>query len=179
MAKRESHEVKPTFSSPEVPLASHEDDGIFKVFALDVGLLGAMDHLDARMLLEGDGLFSSFRGSLAEQFVYQEMLASGLEGPAHYYRNEKTRGEVDFLVDGNRLLPSAIPVEVKSGGNLRAKSLTSFVRRFLPELAVRTSTREHARDGVIEDVPLYALGAFMGARVTGMGRDGAGLRFPA
>lgn len=154
-------------SSPETPLASHEEHAVFKVYLSDVGLLGALNNLDARMLLEGNSLFSSYKGSLAEQLALQEILAAGQVDGAHYYKNEKTRSEVDFLVDGNRLMPAAIPIEVKSGENLQAKSLTAYIKKYRPDLAIRCSLRRHSIDGVLEGVPLYALGAYFRKRIAG------------
>ena len=86
----------------------------------------------------------------------------------HYYKNEKTRNEIDFVVDGNRRMPTVIPIEVKSGMNLQAKSLTAYVKKYSPELALRCSLRSHAVDGAIEDVPLYALGAYFRANIAGL-----------
>ena len=160
--------------SPSVPLASHEDDGVFKVYVLDVGLLGAMSNLPARAILDGAEMFSSFKGALAEQLVAQEMLACGQAGNSidpgnklHYFINQATRTEIDFIVDGNRAAPQPVPVEVKAGTNLRAKSLAAFVKKYEPPLAIRTSLARPSRDGVIHDVPLYGFGAFFRERVVG------------
>lgn len=161
-----AHRVR-CVSTSQTPLRSHEDEGVFKVYLSDVGLLGACNNLDARVLLEGDSLFSSYKGSLAEQYALQEIVAAGQNGQPHYFKNEKTRSEIDFLVDGNRALPTAVPIEVKSGGNLQAKSLVAYIRKYAPELAIRCSLRQHAVDGVLEEVPLYALGAFFRQRLVG------------
>lgn len=162
-----AHEAR-CVSGPELPLASHEDEGVFKVYLHDVGLLGAMVGLDARSLLDGGVLFSSYKGALAEQLALQEVVASGQVGSPHYYKNEKTHNEVDFLVDGNRAVPSAVPIEVKAGENVQAKSLAAYVKKYGPELAVRCSLRQHARSGAIEEVPLYALGAYFRTTVAGL-----------
>ena len=124
--------------------------------------------LDARSLLDGGVLFSSYKGALAEQLALQEVVASGQVGSPHYYKNEKTHNEVDFLVDGNRAVPSAVPIEVKAGENVQAKSLAAYVKKYDPELAVRCSLRQHARSGVIEEVPLYALGAYFRTTIAGL-----------
>ena len=161
-------------ASPETPLASHEDEGVFKVYVLDVGLLGAMNNLPARSILDGQALFSSFKGALAEQFVAQELLACGQSGnnldisnKLHYFVNQSTRTEIDFIVDGNDSTPSSIPIEVKAGSNLRAKSLAAYVRKYDPPIAIRTSLARPAQDGVIWDVPLYAFGTFFRKRIVG------------
>jgi hypothetical protein len=39
----------------------------------DVGLIGAMGDLDVRTLLEGNLIFSEFKGALTEQFVLQQL----------------------------------------------------------------------------------------------------------
>ncbi len=161
-----AHRVR-CVTSPETPLTSHEEESVFKVYLSDVGLLGALNNLDARTLLEGNSLFSSYKGSLAEQFALQEILAAGQVGGAHYYKNEKTRNEIDFLVDGNRLMPAAIPIEVKSGENLQAKSLRAYIKKYRPELAIRCSLRPHGVDGALEEVPLYALGSYFRKCVAG------------
>ena len=161
-------------SVPESPLASHEDEGVFKVYVLDVGLLGAMCNLSARTILDSEALFSSFKGALAEQLVAQELLASGQAGnkvdtgnKLHYFMNQSTRTEIDFIVDGNERVPQPVPIEVKAGTNLRAKSLAAFVKKHLPVLALRTSLAPFSRDGVIKNVPLYAFGAYFHKEIAG------------
>ena len=161
-------------SAPEPPLISHEDETVFKVYLLDVGLLGAMNNVAARTILDDEVLFSSFKGALAEQFAAQEILACGQAGNGldaggklHYFVNQATRTEIDFIVDGNALAPQPVPIEVKAGVNLQAKSLSAFVRKHQPPLAVRTSLAHPSQDGVIEDVPLYALGAYFQKNIAG------------
>ena len=70
-------------------------------------------------------------------------------------------------VDGNALAPQPVPIEVKAGVNLQAKSLSAFVRKYQPPLAVRTSLAHPSQDGIIEDVPLYALGAYFQKNIAG------------
>ncbi|WP_139651357.1 hypothetical protein [Raoultibacter phocaeensis] len=88
-------------------------------------------------------------------------------GSAHYFKNEPTRTEIDFVIDGNRLDPNAIPVEVKYGTNLKAKSLTAYVKKYGPDVALRVSATSHAYGGSIEDVPFYAFGSYMRKNITG------------
>ncbi|MDR2694497.1 MAG: hypothetical protein LBB74_09840, partial [Chitinispirillales bacterium] len=56
--------------------------------------------------------------------------------------------------DGN-----VIPVEVKSGINLRAKSLAFFVDKYSPKYSIRTSLADYkvTEPGYIIDMPLYAV----------------------
>lgn len=51
----------------------------------------------------------------------------------------------------------AVPVEVKSGTNLKAKSLAASIKRFGYDLTIRFSAGKPSRDGAIIDLPLYAV----------------------
>lgn len=148
--------------APGVPLSAYQDGSAFKVYLHDVGLLGAASGLTARTVIDGDAVFREFKGALAEQLALQEMLAAGMS-VSSYYQNDKTRTEVDFLLDGLEGAAGVVPVEVKSGTNLQAKSLSAYVKKYEPELALRVSVARHSRDGVIEDVPFYALSSIIRA----------------
>ena len=52
-----------------IPLKAYEDLKAFKLFIVDVGLLGCMTGLRQRTLLDGDDLFVEFKGALTEQYV--------------------------------------------------------------------------------------------------------------
>ncbi len=65
-----SHRVR----KPGMPLVSYMDMSAFKIYMLDVGLLGARGNLDAITLLEGSAVFTEFKGALTEQFVAQELV---------------------------------------------------------------------------------------------------------
>ncbi|WP_206214130.1 DUF4143 domain-containing protein [Adlercreutzia sp. ZJ154] len=96
----------------------YADFSAFKLFCLDVGLLGAMCDLNSKTITEGSALFTEFKGALAEQYVEQELIAQGLK-PA-YWSSEKGTAETDFAVElGGRIFP----IEVKAGENLKSKSL--------------------------------------------------------
>lgn len=56
-----------------VPLKAYEDLKGFKLFVLDVGLLGCMAGLRQRTLLDGNDLFIEFNGALTEQYVCQQL----------------------------------------------------------------------------------------------------------
>lgn len=143
-----------------LPLSAYRDDTIFKVFCHDVGLLGAMSKLNARTVIDGDRVFTEFKGALGEQLAFQEMTSCGVES-LYYYKNESTRSEVDFITDELSQFGGVVPIEVKYGTNLRAKSLLAYVKKYSPEIAIRVSSSRHGRDGAIEDVPFYALSAFL------------------
>ena len=62
------HKVR-CVTKPDLPLKAYEDLKSFKLFALDVGLLAATMSLDARTLLEGNRIFTEFKGALTEQYA--------------------------------------------------------------------------------------------------------------
>ncbi|MBO4620724.1 MAG: ATP-binding protein [Victivallales bacterium] len=149
-------------SMPGIPLASYADGG-FKAFLHDVGLLSALSNLAAKTLLEGSRVFEEFKGALTEQFVQQELMAYYGQEP-FYWSSEKSHNEIDFLLETSE---AVIPLEVKAGINVKAKSLRSYCEKYRPPCAVRSSLARRYRqvltlpdDGFsyeLLDLPLYAL----------------------
>ena len=96
----------------------------FKIYMLDVGLLLAMTDLDVSVIIDGNRIFTEFKGALTEQYVLQQMIAElGVE--PYYYTTANSTGEIDFTLQAPG---SVILVEVKAEENLRAKSLRAFVK---------------------------------------------------
>ena len=115
------HKVQ-RIKKPGLPLKAYLDLDAFKIYLLDIGLLMAMVDLDARVIIDGNRIFTEFKGALTEQYVLQQLIADlGIE--AYYYSTEKSSGEIDFLLQGKS---SILPLEVKAEENLRAKSLHSI-----------------------------------------------------
>ncbi len=141
-------------NAPGIPLRAYEDMKAFKLFVLDVGLLGCMTGLHQRTLLDGNALFVEFKGALSEQYVCQQLKTlTDLE--LCYYTNDRGNCEVDFVVDtGGRVMP----LEVKAETNLRAKSLKTYREKFSPELAIRTSMADYRKEDGLVNLPLYAIG---------------------
>mgnify|MGYP000062444447 FL=1 len=141
-------------NAPGIPLRAYEDMKAFKLFVLDVGLLGCMTGLHQRTLLDGNTLFVEFKGALTEQYVCQQLKTlADLE--LCYYTNDRGSCEVDFVVDtGGRVMP----LEVKAETNLRAKSLKTYREKFSPELAIRTSMADYRKEDGLVNLPLYAIG---------------------
>lgn len=136
-----------------VPLRAYEDLKAFKLFLVDVGLLGCMAGLRPQTLLDGNDLFVEFKGALTEQYVCQQ-LKTIPDLDVYYYTNDRGSCEVDFVVDtGERI----IPVEVKAEVNLRAKSLKTYQEKFVPEVAVRTSMTDYKKEEWLVNLPLYAI----------------------
>ena len=93
-----------------IPLSAYEDFSAFKLFLLDTGLMGAMSGLPPQALLEGNVLFSDYKGAITEQYVLQQLKSvKGLS--IYYWSSDTSRGELDFLLQKD---VSVIPVEVKA-----------------------------------------------------------------
>lgn len=136
-----------------IPLKAYEDLKAFKLFMVDVGLLGCMVGLGQRTLLDGNGLFVEFKGALTEQYVCQQ-LRTIEDLSIYYYTNNRGSCEVDFVVDTGEQI---IPVEAKAEVNLRAKSLKTYQEKFSPEISVRTSMADFKKEDWLVNLPLYAI----------------------
>lgn len=143
--------------TPRLPLMSYRDFTAFKLYVHDVGLLGAMSDLSPSVVLEGDALFTNFRGALMEQYVLQEMEVQGFR-PC-YWSNDAGNAEVEFVVQGER---GVFPIEVKAGINNQAKSLKVYRGLFAPSFAVRTSLAAPRNGEWLRDVPLFVIGPVLG-----------------
>lgn len=140
-------------SKPGIPLKAYEDISAFKLFLLDVGLLGAMGDIDARTMINGNAIFEEFKGSMTEQYVLQELICHD-NMAIYYWSSEKSLGEIDFIVQTNG---EVIPVEVKAEENLQAKSLKSFRDKYNPKLSIRTSMSDYRKQEWLINIPLYAI----------------------
>ncbi len=136
-----------------IPLRAYEDLRAFKLFLVDVGLLGCMAGLDASTLLSENELFVEFKGALTEQYVCQQ-LKTFRDIDIYYYTNDRSSCEIDFIIDWQNRI---VPIEVKAQTNLRAKSLKTYRERFEPKISIRTSMANwNTSDGIV-DLPLYAI----------------------
>ena len=140
-------------SKPALPLKGYANTGAFKLFLCDIGLFCAMSGLDARTILEGDALFTEFKGALTEQYVCQEMKHFN-DTEIAYWTNDSATAEIDFVLQTEGKI---IPVEVKSSINLKAKSLSVYREKFQPKIEIRTSLANYNKSGNLHDIPLYAL----------------------
>ena len=145
-------------SKPGIPLKAYEDLSAFKLFIHDVGLLSAMSDLDVRTLIEGNAIFSEFKGALTEQYVLQQ-LKTKKEIVIKYWSAERASAEIDFLIQHKGRI---IPLEVKAEENLKAKSLKSYYQKFSPPVSIRTSMSDFRNEGWLTNLPLYAIGEITG-----------------
>ena len=140
-------------TTPNLPLKAYEDLKAFKLYLVDIGLLGALAGLKQSALLDGNGMFVEFKGALTEQYVLQQLVTDPDIG-IYYYTNDRGNCEIDFLIDdGNKV----IPLEVKAELNLKAKSLKTYREKYLPEVAVRASMADYKENDGLVDMPLYMI----------------------
>lgn len=126
------HKVHNT-SIPKLPLAAYINHDIFKIYLVDVGLLGAMAGLSAKAIIYGNDIFQEFQGSIAENYVAQALVKQeyGL-----FYWTSEGQAEVDFIIEDEDVI---CPVEVKSGMSSKKKSLLVYAKRYHPKTQIRIS----------------------------------------
>lgn len=130
--------------APRLPLASYEDRAAFKIFVLDVGLLGAMSNLKAATIVAGNSIFTEFKGALTEQYVLQQLI---LRYEPYYYAKTNSTQEIDFLLKDEE--DEIVPLE--------AKSLRQFVADNQSKKAYRISMNDYQQEDWVTNVPLYAV----------------------
>jgi predicted AAA+ superfamily ATPase len=135
------------------PLKHYADTSCFKVYALDVGLLGAMASSPVELLVQGERLFNEYEGAFVENYVAQQLI-SYFQQPLHYWRSKGGKAEVDFLYE---FADQIFPLEVKSGINPKSKSLKSYDDQFKPDQLMRTNLLNLKKDGKVCNLPLYAV----------------------
>lgn len=138
-------------SKPNLPLAAYQDFNSFKLFILDTGLLGAMTGINEKTLLEGNSIFTEFKGALTEQFVLQQ-LKNMRDISIFYWSAEKSTAEIDFIIQSENKI---IPIEVKAEENLQAKSLKTFYEKYNNQNCIRTSMSDYREQEWIKNIPLY------------------------
>jgi predicted AAA+ superfamily ATPase len=142
-------------SMPGIPLISYAITNFFKVFLLDVGLLGAMSNLSPGSIIKGNSIFTHFHGALVENYVVQQ-LWDKLPGGVFYWTSSG-KAEVDFVFSVDDRI---YPLEAKAGVNPQSKSLKVYNEKYKPGVLSRTSLLNLKKDGNICNYPLYAISLF-------------------
>ena len=145
-------------SKPGLPITAYADWSDFKIYLNDVGLMCAMAGITPEILLEGNSLFTEFKGVVTEQFVLQELICHAIQ--AYYWAPENKTSEVDFLIQKANTI---VPIEVKSAENVKSRSLKLYVDQYAPERCIRTSLLPYQHQVWMENIPLYAFHQFVNA----------------
>lgn len=136
-----------------IPLSAYKKMENFKIYLVDVGLLGAMSNLDYAVIIEENRLFVEFKGALAEQYICQELMYR-YQDELFFYSDSKSEMEVDFMIQSRN---ESIPIEVKSGSVVQAKSLKQYIKKYKPSYAVRFSLLKNKYDETIKNYSLWSV----------------------
>lgn len=136
-------------SKANLPLSAYIDPSCFKLYLLDVGLLCRKADLDTSVIIEGDRLFTEFKGALTENYICNTLNASLNKSPNYHTFD---RYEIDFLIQYNN---KVLPIEVKSSNNMNYTSLTRFCDKYANKYAIVYSTKNLNQNGDIINIPLF------------------------
>ena len=140
-------------NEPHMPLKAYINMSAYKLFILDIGLLGALSDLPAKTILEKDEIFVEFKGAFTEQYVLQQLICDTQYTP-YYYGTDKSTFEQDFMI---QMEDRIVPIEVKAEGNVYSQSLKAYCEKYHPKKAVRFSTLKYVDQGWMVNIPLYAI----------------------
>ncbi len=146
-------------TSVVMPLKFYEDLDAFKLFILDVGLMGAMADVPAGLVLVGNNIFKEYKGSFTETYVCTQLVAAKI--PLYYHTVEQSRIELDFVI---QLSDNVYPVEVKAEENVKAKSMKVFIDSHPQLSGIRFSMKDYIKQSWIENIPLYAFFSYLKER---------------
>ena len=141
-------------STPVFPLIQSSGKNLLKLYLNDVGILsGILYGNNIQAILSDEESINL--GSVYECVVASELIAHGHK---LFYYDNRTKGEVDFLIDDYDSL-SAVPIEVKSGKDYTVHSaLNSFVSNddyHVKKAIVLSNEREITTKNKITYLPIY------------------------
>ncbi|MCL2738761.1 MAG: ATP-binding protein [Bacteroidales bacterium] len=142
----------------KLPLSFYANNTDFKIYTLDVGLLRRLTHLPSSVVMGEDNIWSNFGGAFTEQFVLQQLRSLGFEESFYWMGNAdnslqpKGKSELDFVISYDNQI---IPIEVKSGYNVKAQSLRVYRNKYHPRLSIRFSLKNLEYNEGLLNIPLY------------------------
>lgn len=143
-----SYQVK----EPEMPLHEHANPNFFKLYLLDVGLLGAMIDMPTKSPTQGNQLFQALYGSLVENYMAQEFARNHL---GLYYWTSSGKAELDFLMQHDNAIS---PIQIKSKRSGKEKSLTVFAEKYKARLLIQSAPLNIKKDKDTLTFPFYLIG---------------------
>jgi len=133
----------------KIPLKSHANPSAFKLYFVDVGLFRHLAEIPFEVINSKTAIFDEFNGLIAEQFVLQQLAKHTL-----YYWTGGEESEVDFVMQHGSEI---VPMEVKSGTNVNAKSLKLFRATYSPRISVRFSLQNTRLDNGLQNISLFGV----------------------
>jgi hypothetical protein len=142
-------------SGSGLPFGACASEKKFKTLLTDIGLMRSLNGLSPDIQMITDDLLALYRGSLAEQFVGQELLSASQD--LYYWSREakSSLAEVDYLIDKNGKI---YPVEVKSGPSGKLRSLHLFLASYSESpcgYVLSSANQAYLPEQKIEFLPLY------------------------
>ena len=137
-------------TKPAMPLKFYEDLDAFKLFMLDIGLLGAMVEAPAKAILIGDDIFKEYKGAFTELYVHNELKQQGKT--IYYHSVANSTIEIDFIVQSDSRI---CPIEVKAEENVKSKSLRTFIQNNPDLKGIRISMKGRMSQDWLLNLPLY------------------------
>jgi len=136
----------------KIPLKAYSDPSAFKLYFVDIGLFRYLADIPFEVINSKTAIFDEFNGLVAEQFVLQQLTKHTL-----FYWIGSDSSEVDFVMQYG---PEIVPIEVKSGTNVKAKSLKVFREMYLPKISVRFSLKNTRLDNDFQNISLFNIFLF-------------------
>ena len=131
----------------KIPLKSYANPSSFKLYFVDVGLFRYLAEIPYEVIIDKNEIFNEFNGFIAEQYVLQQLAKYTL-----FYWTGSKLSEVDFVMQyGSEI----VPIEVKSGLNVKAKSLNLFRETYSPKMSIRFSLKNNGYNDGLLSISLY------------------------
>lgn len=135
-----------------LPLCSHIKDNMFKLILNDTGMLLEKSGYNSLKLIKGNEKI--YLGLVIETYV-GNVLSKKYKTLTYFQKNTT---EIDYIIQEQN---DVVPVEVKAGSNTRAKSLSVYLNRYEPKLAIKVSRKNLSYNFKVLNLPLYLFEAFM------------------
>lgn len=156
-----------------LPLGSQINPKKFKVLPLDTGIYNSLLGLRLSNILLKDETTFVNSGAIAEILCGLELISnssSSQKGQAFYWDRDEPSGnaEVDYVVQEGQKI---VPIEVKAGTRGQMQSLYHFMSTKNLKRGIRCSLEPFSSftapvgEGLIEVVPLYAIGQYLKRRM--------------
>ena len=148
-------------SKVAIPLSFYFSNEGFKLYLLDVGLLGALAEVSPSMAMTGKGLISEFKGAFTENYVLSQLVTMFSQKEIAYFSKENSKVEIDFVVQAKDRI---FPIEVKAEDNVKSKSLRQFITIDNEEKnlkGVRFSMKGFIDQGWMVNIPLWGIIPFL------------------
>lgn len=134
------------------PLKFYEERGSFKLFFLDVGLLCCLSGVSPADIIVDRDRLETFNGMVAEEYIAQQLSSEDL--PLYYWSNENSPAEIDFVIQYEGM---ATPIEVKSGTNVKGKSIAQYAKNHPEIKGLRFSLLPYKQQDWLTNIPLYSV----------------------